>query len=235
MSLLTIVQNACDQIQGVTRPSSVAGSLDGGIQQLQRLLNKAGKKLAKRHDWSTLKKTRTFTGIAAQAQTGEPPTGFKKFVAEGRLYNVNTDRPLVGAMSADKFTALTLLDLGGVDFYWTMIDGVINITPTPTTSNSFKYTYISKNWVRPAGASDDTTDKASFDADGDTSLIDEELLTLELVWRWKHAKGFEYAEDMRDAEDEIATAIAQDRAPHVVETARVWDDLPTNIWPYTIG
>ncbi len=235
MTMLSIVQDVCDQIQGISRPSEVVGSSDAGLQQMLRLLNKAGKRLAKRHDWSRLTKVRTFTGIATQAQTGEPPTGFRKFASEGRIYNVDTDRPLMGTQSQDKFTYLTLLDLGGIDFYWTMIDGVINITPTPAITNSFKYTYISKNWARPAGATDDTGDKAAFTVDTDTTLLDEELLTLDLVWRWKHAKGLEYAEDMRDAEDEIATAIAQDRGPHTVSTAHVWEDIPPNIWPYTIG
>lgn len=235
MSLLTIVQDACDQIQGISRPTEVVASSDAGLQQMLRLLNMGGRILARDHDWNALVKVRTFTGIAAQAQTGEPPTAFDRFVGEGRIYNVDTDRPLIGTQSQDKFNNLTLLDLGGVDFYWTLIAGVVNITPAPAVTNSFKYPYISKNWVRPSGNSDDTNDKAVFNVDTDTSLLNEELHTMDLVWRWKHAKGLEYAEDMQTFEREKSRLMARDRAPHVVRTARTWEDLPTNIWPYEIG
>lgn len=235
MSLLSIVQDACDQIQGISRPTEVAESTDPGIQQMLRLLNLGGKAIARDHDWNALVKYRTFTALAAQAQTGEPPTAFDRFVSEGQIFNTSTDRPLIGANSQNYFNQITLLNLGGIDFYWTLIAGVINITPTPTTSNSFKYAYVSKNWVRPTGNSDDTNDKASFTVDTDSSLLNEELHTLDLVWRWKHAKGLEYAEDQSTFEREKQRMIARDRAPHMVSTARIYENLPDTQWPYTIG
>lgn len=235
MSLLTIVQNACDQIQGVSRPNAVAGSTDPGIQQMFRLLNLGGRALAREHDWNVLVKVRTFTGIAAQAQTGEPPAAFDRFVSEGQIFNTATDRPLMGAKSPNDFNRLTLLDLGGVDFYWTMLAGVINITPAPAITDSFKYAYVSQYWVRPTGNSDDTNDTAAFGNDTDSSLLNEELHTLDLVWRWKHAKGLEYAEDQQTFEREKQRMIARDRAPHTVSTAYTYESLPDNLWPYPIG
>lgn len=235
MTLLSVIQNACDQIQGISRPSEIAASTDPGIQQMLRLLNLGGKALAREHDWNQLVKVRTFTGVAAQAQTGEPPAAFDRFVSEGQIFNTATDRPLIGSNSQNKFNHLTILDLGTIDFYWTLIAGVINITPAPTTSNSFKYAYVSKNWVRPDGNSDDTNDIAAFASDSDASLLNEELHTLDLVWRWKHAKGLEYAEDQQTFEREKQRMIARDRAPHMVSTAKAYDNLPDNFWPYAIG
>jgi hypothetical protein len=235
MSLISIVQDACDQIQGLSRPTEVAGSTDPGIQQMARLLNLGGRVLARDHDWGALVKIRTFTGVAAQAQTGEPPAAFDRFVSQGQVFNTATDRPLIGAKSQNYFNHLTLLDLGGTDFYWTLIAGVINITPTPTTSNSFKYAYVSKYWVRPDGNSDDANDTAAFANDTDASLLNEELHTLDLVWRWKHAKGLDYAEDQQSFEREKQRMIGRDRAPHMVTTAHDFHGLPENMWPYTIG
>lgn len=235
MSLLQIVKDACDQIQGLSRPSEVAASTVHGIQQMLRLLNLGGRAIARDHDWNALIKYRTFTGIAAQAQTGEPPAAFDRFVSQGQIFNTDTDRPLIGANSQNYFNQITLLQLGGIDFYWVMINGVINITPTPAITNSFKYAYVSKNWVRPDGNSDDTNDIAGFASDTDASLLNEELHTLDLVWRWKHAKGLEYAEDQQTFEREKQRMIARDRAPHMVSTAKIFENLPDTHWPYTIG
>ncbi len=226
MTCLTICQDACDQIQGIARPTTVASSSDPGVQQLLRLLNMAGKALARDHDWSALVTVRTFTGVAAQAQTGEPPTAFDRFVAGGQIFDTSTKRPLAGSIDQNRFNWLTVQTLGGSDRYWALIGGVLNITPAPTTSDSFKYAYVSKNWANSAD---------EFTADADTTLLSEELLTLALIYRWKHAKGFEYAEDMVNYEREKERLIARDKGPRSALTARIFDSLPDGFWPDTIG
>ena len=50
---------------------------------------------------------------------------------------------------------------------------------------------MTKNWC--AGGE-------TFTSDTDTTELNEELLTLSLIWRWNRAKGLDYAEDMRNFE-----------------------------------
>ena len=91
-----------------------------------------------------------------------------------------------------------------------MIDGVINITPAPAVSRSFRYTYVSRYFARPTAETTDVNDKAAFDVDTDESRLSEELLTLDLVWRWKKAKQLDYAEDLADFERQKEMDIAAD-------------------------
>jgi hypothetical protein len=226
VSCLTVVQEACDQLQGITRPTSVVSSSDPGVQQMLRLLNQAGRSLARDHDWSSIVVVRNFTGLAQQAQTGEPPAAFDRFVSGGQIFDVDRKLPLSGSIDQSRFQWLTLQIMGGIDRYWAIIDGVINITPAPTGTETYRYSYVSKNWC--AGG-----DK--FTADTDTSELNEELLTLSLIWRWNRAKGLDYAEDMRNFELEKERMIARDKGPRSINTAHIFDTLPGSFWPDHIG
>jgi hypothetical protein len=227
MTCLTIVQKACDKMQGVARPTAVASSSDPGVQQLLELLNEAGKELARDHDWSSLVTARTFSGVATQAQTGEPPAAFDRFVSGGQIFDTSTKRPLVGSIDQNRFNWLTIQTIGGSDRYWTMIGGVLNITPVPAITDQFKYVYVSKNWVN--GTAD------AFTADADTTLLDEELLKLALVSRWKQVKTLDYGEDMKTFEREKERLIARDKGPRTVSFSRIYDNLPDGFWPDHIG
>jgi hypothetical protein len=115
---------------------------------------------------------------------------------------------------------------GGLDKWWTLIDGVINITPWPQTTETYRYSYVSKNWC---------TGGDKFTADTDTTSLNEELLVLSLIWRWNRAKGLDYAEDMRNFEIEKERMIARDKGPRDIRTAHIYSQLPGNFWPDHIG
>ncbi len=238
MTMLSICQDAAVHI-GIPQPSAVASSTATDAMQLKRLLNAGARQLMKDHHWSKLLKVKTFTGVAAQAQTGQPPANFDRFAPVTKLWDVNKRLPLAGAISADKWLLLLAQNVTGADKYWTMIDGVINITPTPTTSDSFRYTYVSRYFARPTGNSDETNDKAAFTIDTDESRLSEELLTLDLVWRWKKAKQLDYAEDLADFERQKEMDIAADRTAQPISTALPFEGLtsgygPDGWWPGTI-
>jgi hypothetical protein len=204
--------------------------------QLLRLCVAAGRELSREHSWSVLRKVRTFTGVAAVIQAGEPPTAFDRFVPQTKLWNVNTKRALDGVKNQNDWLFLTLENVGPPVQYWSMQGGVINILPAPETTDSFTYSYISKNWIRPTGETTDANDKSTFTADTDEPLLSDELLILSGVWRWKQAKQLDYAEDMVTYERRKEKAIGDDRGPHEVVTAFTMGDyVASNHWPALIN
>ncbi len=233
MTMLSIVRDAAVHI-GIPEPSAVASSTATDAMQLLRLLNAGARQLMKDHHWSKLLKIKTFNGVAAQAQTGQPPTNFQHFTPMTKLWDVSKRLPLVGAISAEKWLLLLAQNVTGADKYWTMIDGVINITPVPTVSDSFRYSYVSRYFARPTGEASDTNDKAAFTVDTDESRLSEELLTLDLVWRWKKAKQLDYAEDLADFERQKEMDIAADRAAQPIATSYAFGDLSDSYWPGVI-
>lgn len=234
MNLLEIIQDVCQRVK-LPQPSVIVSSTDDLTATLLSLANASGKALAASHDWQFLSRIVTFTGIADQVQTGQPPAAFDRFTANSDLWDVNQRRALIGVVDQNAWLRLTIDSITGPTRYWSRQSGIINILPTPDTSDSFRYSYQSKNWVRPDGATDDTTDTAVFMGDGDSPLFNAELVTLDIIWRFKQAKQLDYAEDMASFERMKETVISSDRAPRTIRTTHNFrGDVPSTFWPGTI-
>jgi hypothetical protein len=78
--------------------------------------------------------------------------------------------------------------------------------PVPPAGDTYAFEYISNNWVLDAT----DVEKAAFTADTDTAILDEELITLGVIWRFLKAKGFDYAEAFRTYELQVSQALARD-------------------------
>jgi hypothetical protein len=105
-------------------------------------------------------------------------------------------------------------------------NGEIGFSPVPTAGQDCYFEYVSKNWKTNE---DGTVRGDSFTNDNDVSLLDENLLRMGLKWRWKHAKGFDYAEDKLEYEDMVNQAIARDMPKSKLSLNRTMRDLP---FPY---
>lgn len=229
-TLLQIVQEACRDV-GEPRPSVVASSPTETPLRMLALLNEAGQQLIKDHDWNVLKTIRTFTPVAAEAQT-EPPADYDRLTPNTTIWDITNKRPLIGALSTDKWLQLYVNTISSLDKYWTFVGGVFHILPTPSASDSFVYSYQSKNWVMnstPVAVSE-------FSADDDTPRLPDELLKLELIWRWKQKLGLDYAEEMANCGRLKETLISADRGTRITSLSSPWSnrDLPDNYWPGVI-
>ena len=228
-TLLQIVQDACRDV-GQPRPSVVASATEATSGRMLRLLNKAGQQLIKDHDWSILMNVRSFTPLAAETQV-EPPSDYDRITSQSGLWDVNNKRPVVGPIAMEKWLRLTIDNVASIDKYWRLIGSVIHILPAPTATDSFRYSYQSKNWVANASG----MPKPNFTADDDYPLIHDELLTLELVWRWKQEIGIDYAEDLANSARLKEVIIAADRGPSILSLSQPnGGSLPENFWPGVI-
>ncbi|MFL5018259.1 MAG: hypothetical protein ACJ8EW_19110, partial [Rhizobium sp.] len=80
MSLLTIIQNVCAEID-LDPPTAVMSSADPQIMQLRILSTRAGRDLMREHDWSTLMVQRQFATTGANPEPAEPPADWDRFAA----------------------------------------------------------------------------------------------------------------------------------------------------------
>jgi hypothetical protein len=85
------------------------------------------------------------------------------------------------------------------------------IWPPPTATTDYPSTlvfeYESAFWVLGA---DGLTRKASFQADGDTPIVDSQAIVLSIKWRLWQIRGFEYGAMQAEALDYIARLSARD-------------------------
>ena len=77
----------------------------------------------------------------------------------------------------------------------------------PIAGETLVYEYVSKNFVIKASDSSLTDE---FVADGDTTVFDEELITMDVIWRQLDRLGLQYLEAKNDFELYLETAIAND-------------------------
>lgn len=207
MTALSIIQDATGRMS-LQQPSAIFSSTDSQVIQLRTLLNESGKKLNRMFDWQVLTKETSFTTVAAETQTGAVPEDFDHYINES-MFNRTSNRKVYGPMTPSEwqkyksgFSAYTF------NPFFRLRGGNIIITPTPTAGESVYYEYISKYWCESEGG----TEKSAMTADTDVALIDEELLTKDLIWRFLKAKGLDYSEAFIDFQVEATNLFGKEPA-----------------------
>lgn len=205
MTFATMCNAVCDQV-GIPRPSSYVGNTDPVARQLVALANAEGRSLASRHRWNKLIKEATHTTLAAASQgtVASIASGFDYLLGD-TMWNRTQDRE-VPAITAEEWQAYQANGVAGPFTKFRIRDGTLYMVPTPTAGHTLAFEYVSKNWCESSGG----TDQDAWTADTDVGILDENLMGLGLLWRYKKAKGLEYGEDFADYERLVANAIARD-------------------------
>lgn len=231
MSLLQIIQDAA-VLCGIEQPTSAIGSTELAEQQLVALAQIEGNELVRDHDWRELQKTLTITGDGNT--TVWPYEADWKRLASGSVLWRETDTrlPLVGPITDAEWSAIRISVAGIWRRVWQLQAGGILVYPALDTGDVVKGLYYAKNWIQPTSGNP----VARWTADTNVSLIDEDLITLGVIWRWKKAKGYDYAEEFRTyqiAKDKITGANKGERV--LVSGVNVdYGELPQPMVPETI-
>lgn len=234
MSLLTIITDATDTL-GITRPTSVVGSSDTQVRQLLALAQREGKELARRHNWQAITKERTFTSLAAEEQTAILPDDFDRFV-EDTFFDRSKLRRVQGPLSAREYQNFKSRETIGTYSMFRVRGDSIFILPVPTAGLTYAFEYVSTEWCQNAVGS---TDSDKWLNDTDIGLLDEELMTLGVCWRFLKAKGFDYGEAFRTYEGHLAAKISRDSNGPRILSMDPWPEnsvsrgliVPDGNWP----
>lgn len=188
MSLLTICQNAAKEV-GFSAPSTIVGNTDQTAMQLFRLANKEGEILS-RDDWQILKKEETFT-LVTSTQTYDLPSDFR-YIIPSTTWNRDNRRMVINPLTSEEWQFLKgWTQIQGLNLRARIRNNKLEFEQTITSADNGKtiaYEYISDYWAQTSGG----TAQAKFQADSDTALLDEELITQGVVWRFEKAKGLDF-------------------------------------------
>ena len=182
MTLLTICQDAAKLI-GITAPDAVTSSTDTSTIQLSAVANQEGRAQVQKYRWEVLIKEGSHTTIAAESQGAMTAiaTDFGRF-SNNTLWNRTTNRRYFGPITDSEWQRILAVVSGGITNYFRIRGGKLLMHPTPTVGQSVKFEYVSKNWVDTAGGAAANADK--FTADSQTTVLEEELVILGVVWRF---------------------------------------------------
>lgn len=204
MSLLTLVRSACYML-AIPPPSTIYGNGDDTALHLLALSIEEGIALAERHNWQELTTEKTFTTVATAAQTSSIASDFSRMIPE-TMFNRTSKRRVVGPVSSDEWQQTLASTTTFINPVFRIRGGTILIYPTPTAGQTVAYEYVSKNWCETSGG----TGGATWTDDTDVGVLNESLMTLGIVWRFKVSRGMDAAADRQIYEHRLRDAIIRD-------------------------
>ena len=207
MSVLSLIQSACNNL-GILTPSLVAGSSDPQVIQLLSLANTEGKLLAKRYDWQALRQEAVFTTVAAELQgalsTIAPGS---RNIVNSTMWNRSLNRPVFGPLSAQDWQVWKSASLSGPYSEYRIMSGRVFFFPAPVAGQSIAFEAVTRNWCTDSTG---LTGREAWLLDDDIGRLDEDLMLLGLIWRWRKSKGLDYSEDFTIYERQVATDFSRD-------------------------
>lgn len=237
MTVLAACQSALLRVAG-KKPSSVPtvfSSDEQTVVEIVDLVNEVATDIMKSHDWQALTKIATLTGDGI-ATTFPLPDGYDRMnLAQGVsdsnswFWNYTQVPDMDTWIMIQNGFYLGVISPG----WWMLTGGEFQFQPAPATGATANFPYISKDYAIPQGGG---TAKAAFDTDLDTFALDERLLTLGLIWRWRAQKRLEYAEDMATYEMALSQAQTRDRGATVIRSngrRGMWNTRAG--WPWSLG
>lgn len=225
---LQIIQTACRRI-GILAPNAAVGSTDPQIIQLLAISEEEGQELEERYNWQGLQTEATFTTVAAELQ-GTLATiapGFESIVND-TIWNRSLRRPVYGPSTQQVWQQDKAMQLNGPFNSFRIKNDQILFYPAPAVGQTCAFEYNTKNWISTSlgGTSETWTN------DADTPLIDDRIVTLGTIWRWKAAKGLDYAEDFAKYERRVMDKMAKDAGkPTLSMDGAQWEIQPAILVP----
>lgn len=221
-SILTIIRDVAPRL-GINKPNAATGSTDPQIVQLVALANEETQELGARYPWTVLDNECSFTTVATEAQgtlTGQiiPAGQVLGYVLGDTMWNRTQKINVPGPISPAGWQGVKALNsAGGFWSRYRIRANQLLFYPTPAAGQLVVFEFISESTVLNADGSAYST---IFSKDDDVSLLSSRLIKLGLKWRWKQAKGLDYAEDFDTYEAAVADAMARDGTKPTLDMGR---------------
>ena len=213
---------------GFPNPSTLVGNGNQDAVTVLALAKRSAKRLAEEYPWAVLTKEHEFV-LVKDKPSYELPDDFSRFI-NGTMWDRVESRPMdyVGPQIWQEYKS----GLVKTAIYkrWRIkgVEGAkeLFVDPTPSaTQCSYEcrdgtkvrigvaFEYLSSHFA--AAANGDT--KADFTVDTDTFLLPDDLLELDLKWRWLNSLGQTYFEEKNEFDRALSIYKAQDGGTHRIQ------------------
>lgn len=213
MSLLTMIQRATEEL-GILKPLTVVGNADTQVLQLLALAKTEGEELTRRGDWEFLIEEFSIVTLAAESQ-GKIRTllpGYDSIV-NNTMWNRNTTTIVFGPRSKRDWAAEQARGITGPFTTFRMRGGNLIFSPVPSAGETVTGEYKTKLYCEKLS---NGAGQSEWLKDDDIGRLDEDLMRLGLIWRWKRKKGFDYSEEFNTYERAVVDALAKDGGKRIL-------------------
>lgn len=215
MTILSACQLAAIPLVG-RKPTTIFSSQKPFETELSALVQVAARDIAKERDWQAL--TRLQESQGDDTTIAFPlPDDYDRLPVDSEVHSANWQtwkyHPI---RSLNDWLDIQTLVTAQAPGYWIILENKMQIYPPMASTEKARYYYISENIATDKNG----TPKAVITSDTDRFNLDENLLTLSLIWRWRSLKRLEYAEDMANYQRELAKVGGRDKGATLLATGR---------------
>lgn len=214
MTVASALQSATVRLVG-QKPTAFFSASGGIEEELTDLANETARAIAEEHDWRALTTLTTLVGYGGV--DFDLPDDYDRMPTDVRVWSTawpgqfyQRARDLNEWYDNQQFVS------SGAPGWWIMLDDKLQVHPAPPVGTNVQLYYVSRNSVKSEGG----TPKAEFTADDDVFRLDERLITLGVIWRWRAQKRLEYAEDLRNFEIAQSKRIKADKGARILAEGR---------------
>lgn len=222
MSLLTACQAVVKETGIGTAPATIISNTDPSAVQLNALAERSAKSLMG-WNWQAMIREQTITTVAS-TETYSLPSDWDRYISE-TAWDATSYWQMRGQLTAQMWQAYKrgIVTLVTARKMFRLRGNLIYIIPTPTAVESLIIEYLRNTpWTDSTGV----TYRVAATADTDKTVFSENLLVLDMKWRYKAAKGLPYDDEKAEAEAEIDLAVAQDTPAPIVNYGRSYNGNP---------
>lgn len=211
MNLLSII-NSVRGLFGDRTVSAAFSSTDPRVVQMVAIANEEAGDLASRRLWTALIRESSFTTVAGADQglidgSIVPTSNAFDFIINDTIFNRTLRIPVFGPLSPGTYQARKALQSLGPYSQFRIRAGRLLFDPVPSVGHSCYFEYKTRNLVTDVTG---VTERETWASDTDIPMLDSRLMLQGIKWRWKAAKGMDYAEDMASYENQVMDAMARD-------------------------
>ena len=221
MTILQVCQQAAIKLNQ-PQPTSVFSPTTGAAFAAELLLaaqETAESLVEEEHDWRALTQMATCQGDGTTTvfPLSDVAPGYNRVIKDGKVHSLRfKNATFRWAKDLDEWLFIKDNLLVGSPGNVVILNNAIQIFPAMPASDTGRFFYISNLYAISA----DGTSQAFFQADNDTFALDEKLLRLGIVWRWRSSKRMEYAEDLKNYEIAKDSAIGFDKGNQMIVVGR---------------
>lgn len=214
MTILSIVQDASMKI-GLEKPDAVFASTDRDMLEMQEVIADAASDILSCHDWQKLQTIKTITGDDA-SEAFALPTDYERMLEGASMWSSKWTWAFNHIVNPDTWLEYQVVPYTFVNGNWMLYGNEIHVLPIMLSTETLKFFYVSNLIVTNAASSA----ISAFSTDTDTFNLDEKLLRLAIIYKWKQKKSQAHAQEMDDFEAYKIYLIGKDAGSKPVVSGR---------------
>lgn len=234
-SMLTLINLALDEL---ILPRLAAGDLTGtstveNVKLYAALINRQGRALrdVKEGGWTILQRLHTFNTVASTDEYALPSDYVR--LINSTVWDRTLLTPAIGPISPLVWQTIKsgLVGTGAYSPRYRIVRSTVAATferkfiidPVPTAVEAMAFEYLSTFWATNSAGS---TGKSTISLDTDNCLLDDDLMVMGMIWRWRRALGYEYASSLAEYNERLDQKMADDAPAQGVSLSGSPDTAP---------